>query len=1047
VDFKFGYYDKDTQIWDSIAYNAPNYLIAKAAGNNRQENGPAVGQPYFRFNSSGTMAAAGNRPAGISSNNGYQIISTYGGAKNVLTLGAVNPIPSGYNQPSDAVLADFSSWGPTSDGRIKPDVVADGINVLSSIGTSDNAYDIYSGTSMATPAAAGSVFLLQEYYSRLHGAANFMRSATLKGLIIHTADEAGPNPGPDFQYGWGLMNLQKAAAVITSDTGVAREQMILEKSLDNGSLFTDTIAVVASGKTALTATLAWTDPPGTPNLANVFDTTRKLVNDLDLRIIDPASATVYKPWVLDPDPADRPAAATKGDNVRDNVEKVEVGSATAPGKTYLVAVSHKGTLARGTQAYSLLVSGVGGTAYCASSGGGAAGSTRIDSVLLGNLRNVNTAGCKTYSDFTGVVPAQLAITQSIPITVGYNVCSGSAVTSKFITVYIDYNNNGSFTDAGEMVWQSAGINGTNGTVTGNIVVPATVTLNTVTRMRVIAEETASAASVTPCGAYTAGETQDYTVQFTATGNDVGVSQLEYPTLTTCASDSQLVAVHIRNYGTSTQTSVPVTTIVRNGATVVATLTAICKDTIAAGKDVVYTYLASFPSVAGTTYTFTSQTTLTGDLNTGNDTNRTSLTVSAAASAITGTATTCTVTGTVAILKATTTGNDLALWYASATATTPIAAGNSTTTTTIPANKTFYLGVNDLKGKAGPASKLSLTGGAGAYFGFRGNYINVTTSVPLTLESAKMYIGYPGKITFTLATLGTTSSTGYTYFPMYTTTVDVGATVANPQPGQVNVSGDNGDLGQNVLLNIPIPVPGSYIIIIDCSNSTTFVNVSSTALAYPFNMPGVFSITGNNLSDGVAADSLTFPKKVYYPFYNIGIRLSGCPGPRVPVQATTPTAPPITLNGNVFTSSVATGNQWYRSDNLLPGATNPTDTAIYSGVYKTVVSDASSGCQLSSNEVNFVSTGVVDVNGASIGLKVTPNPNNGVFGLEFYMDDLNDLSLQLTNTLGQEVYTASYPNFVGQFSQQINAGSLASGMYVLKIQHGSKTYVKKIVVKR
>jgi len=60
------------------------------------------------------------------------------------------------------------------------------------------------------------------------------------------------------------MNLQKAAAVITSDTGVAREQMILEKSLDNGSLFTDTIAVVASGKTALTATLAWTDPPGTP---------------------------------------------------------------------------------------------------------------------------------------------------------------------------------------------------------------------------------------------------------------------------------------------------------------------------------------------------------------------------------------------------------------------------------------------------------------------------------------------------------------------------------------------------------------------------------------------------------------------------------------------------------------------------------------------------------------------------------------------------------------------------------------------------------------
>jgi len=158
--------------------------------------------------------------------------------------------------------------------------------------------------------------------------------------------------------------------------------------------------------------------------------------------------------------------------------------------------------------------------------------------------------------------------------------------------------------------------------------------------------------------------------------------------------------------------------------------------------------------------------------------------------------------------------------------------------------------------------------------------------------------------------------------MYTTTVDVGATVANPQPGQVNVSGDNGDLGQNVLLNIPIPVPGSYIIIIDLQQFNHFCKCEQHGAGLPVQHAGVFSITGNNLSDGVAADSLTFPKKVYYPFYNIGIRLSGCPGPRVPVQATTPTAPTITLNGNVFTSSVATGNQWYRSDNLLPGATNP-----------------------------------------------------------------------------------------------------------------------------
>ena len=48
-DYKFGYYSAQAQLWDSIAYNAPYYLIVKAAGNNRTENGPAVGSPYWRF--------------------------------------------------------------------------------------------------------------------------------------------------------------------------------------------------------------------------------------------------------------------------------------------------------------------------------------------------------------------------------------------------------------------------------------------------------------------------------------------------------------------------------------------------------------------------------------------------------------------------------------------------------------------------------------------------------------------------------------------------------------------------------------------------------------------------------------------------------------------------------------------------------------------------------------------------------------------------------------------------------------------------------------
>ncbi|MDE3252689.1 MAG: S8 family serine peptidase, partial [Bacteroidota bacterium] len=55
-DYKFGYYSNDSQTLDSIAYNAPYYLIVKSAGNSRSENGPAVGQPYYRYNASGVMA-------------------------------------------------------------------------------------------------------------------------------------------------------------------------------------------------------------------------------------------------------------------------------------------------------------------------------------------------------------------------------------------------------------------------------------------------------------------------------------------------------------------------------------------------------------------------------------------------------------------------------------------------------------------------------------------------------------------------------------------------------------------------------------------------------------------------------------------------------------------------------------------------------------------------------------------------------------------------------------------------------------------------------
>jgi hypothetical protein len=546
--------------------------------------------------------------------------------------------------------------------------------------------------------------------------------------------------------------------------------------------------------------------------------------------------------------------------------------------------------------------------------------------------------------------------------------------------------------------------------------------------------------------------------FSTPASDVGVASLELPGLASCASDSQIVTIRIRNYGTTPQNAVPVTTTIKDGGgNTVATLTAICKDTLPGKSDVLFTYNTTFKATAGATYTITSQTGLGTDLNTSNDTYTTSTTVSTNASTATGTATTCGTNATTATLKATTSGNDVALWYDSPTATTPIAAGNSATTTVIPSNNTYYLGVNDLKTKLGPPNKIAAyTNGAGAYFRFGGNFIKLTTSVPLTLESAKMYVAHSGQISLTLATLVSQSGSSYSYIPLYNTSIDVYATKPVPvNAQQTNVAaGDNTDTGGIFNLNIPIPTPGSYIIIVDCSDSTSaFVNVfgstSTSNVPYPVQIPGIISVTGNSFKSSTA-DSLTYYKKFWFPFYNLGVRLTGCPSTaaRTPVVATSITAPVITLtNTNVFTSSFDDGNQWYRNGTLLADSTGKTLTVKISGTYQTIVTDAASGCTLPSNSIPFVSTGTNDVNGSAIGLVVSPNPNPGVFQLQFNMETPDNTSIILLNTLGQKVYEEDDANFVGAYNKTINVANLASGMYVLKIIHGNDTYIRKILVKK
>jgi hypothetical protein len=327
-DYLFGFYTWEAQLIDEIAYDAPYYLYVKSAGNDRGDwDGFSTVHP----------------PDG--GDDGFDCIGQLGNAKNILTVGAIWDLPNGYTNPGDVFDASFSSMGPTDDGRIKPDIVGNGVGLWSPLAGSDDDYDSYNGTSMSAPNVAGSLLLLQEHYEDINQ--EYMKAATLKGLVIATADEAGDNEGPDYKFGWGVLNTATAAEVIT-DNGL--NSSIQEETYSNG---TQTFAFTATGTEPLVATICWTDVEGDVPSPSLDPTDQILVNDLDMTVS--GNGTTFFPYMLSG--SNPSAAATTGVNHADNVEKIYIENPIA-GETYTVEITHTGFITNGSQDYSLIVTGI-----------------------------------------------------------------------------------------------------------------------------------------------------------------------------------------------------------------------------------------------------------------------------------------------------------------------------------------------------------------------------------------------------------------------------------------------------------------------------------------------------------------------------------------------------------------------------------------------------------------------------------------------------------------------------------------------------------------
>jgi len=267
----------------------------------------------------------------------FDCIGSPGTAKNVITVGSVH---GGTLTPSS-----FSAFGPTDDGRLKPELVAPGEFVFSPIRVSSSCdvpgpsvcngdcmdtvasssssgctcgvattncntdtipgYGNLSGTSMAAPVVTGAAALLLQAWSDLGitGAFGEPLPSTIKAVLIHTAtdlDNTGatgaitPRDGPSFGTGYGLVNVNAARQLLAAH---AREPQIFEwggiTSTGMTKQFTFTLLPSDLGK-PFHVTLVWDD------FAPTSSTAKTLVNDFDLEVTAPDGTTIYHPWILDP---------------------------------------------------------------------------------------------------------------------------------------------------------------------------------------------------------------------------------------------------------------------------------------------------------------------------------------------------------------------------------------------------------------------------------------------------------------------------------------------------------------------------------------------------------------------------------------------------------------------------------------------------------------------------------------------------------------------------------------------------------------------------
>ncbi len=357
-DVKFGKYTEKEARFDDFVYVSKKLLAFAAAGNDRQQSPEEISlqqQPAEHFvfdNVNGEKlprkVRVSRRPDG--SGNGLDTVIGICVAKNSICIGAIQDIRSAVSAGSLESIesASYSNWGPTDDGRIKPDLVATGNDLLSASEADDEAVVRATGTSMASPTAAGIAALLVQLYRRERLEDPF--AAVIKAILIHTAKDAGKQ-GPDPVFGWGAIDALAAGRVIAQKD----RHLIMRLAVNTTSPTFELLLEPTNTNDPIKVTVVWTDPAAIANTRGLDDLTPVLMNDLDVKLTAPDGTTVFYPYSLNRTNPLELAVRTEANRV-DNVERIDsVGSAPGKWKLEVKAASFK---AGTDQDFALIISGL-----------------------------------------------------------------------------------------------------------------------------------------------------------------------------------------------------------------------------------------------------------------------------------------------------------------------------------------------------------------------------------------------------------------------------------------------------------------------------------------------------------------------------------------------------------------------------------------------------------------------------------------------------------------------------------------------------------------